>query len=203
MLGRDQRRRRPRPHDHISLPVTEGSKMRSNMPITGYWPIRHTLRARKHNSTDIDDTYSNSHCKRRSTEHIHAQIRRRRAPMVAQGPRSAAPGSSLPVCSLSQSLIYFYSHAVSPGARSARARASHLPRASADRRARRRRRDQHRCRTISLYSFTRSRCSRAPLASITRCPSAPLLLYDLFTPYSFLVAQVEFVSSRKLWPPRV
>ena len=76
-------------HDHISLPVTEDSKMRSNMHITGYWTIRHTLRARKHNSTDIDDTYSNSHGKRRSsthTEHIHAQTRRRRAPMVANAP---------------------------------------------------------------------------------------------------------------------
>ena len=60
--------------------------MRSHMHITGYWSIRHTPRARKHNSTDIDDTYGNTHGKRRSsthTDHIHAQIWRRRAPMAA------------------------------------------------------------------------------------------------------------------------
>jgi hypothetical protein len=30
--------------------------LRSHMHITGYWTIRHTLRARKHNSTDMHDT---------------------------------------------------------------------------------------------------------------------------------------------------
>jgi hypothetical protein len=43
-------------HDHTSLAVTEGSKMRSHMHITGCWSIRHTLRARKYISTNMHAT---------------------------------------------------------------------------------------------------------------------------------------------------
>ena len=84
-------------HDHISLPVTEGSKMRSNMPITGCWPIRHTLRARKYTTRQIHTIRRGGHVPKAPPVRVLSGctltscLRARPAPLT----RLAAPGTTV------------------------------------------------------------------------------------------------------------